>query len=67
MKPNDVARLSQTAFETVIEAKPLQGGRMEIAPKGVDREPTVALFKERRAVPVTAALTGELNMAEFAA
>ena len=62
-----MARHSEAAFETVIEAEPLQSGRMRIAPKDVDRERTIALLKERRAALIAAAVTGQLDVGEFAA
>jgi hypothetical protein len=49
MRKYEMARHSAAAFETVIEADPLQGGRMRIAPKGVDRARTIALLGECRA------------------
>jgi hypothetical protein len=60
-------RHSEAAFETVIKAEPLQNGRMGIAPKGVDRERTIALLKERRAALIAPAVSGQLDVGEFAA
>ena len=63
------SRHPEAAFEAVIEAVNLQSGRMRIAPKDVERERTIAPLKGRRAflILIAAAVTGQLDVGEFAA
>jgi hypothetical protein len=63
MPESGLASHPEAAFERDIEVEPLRRGRMQIAPKGVDHEPTIELLVQRYA----AHIAGQLNMAELAA
>ena len=60
-------RHSETAFEAVIEARLLPKGYVPVCRESFDRARAIALPKERRAALIAAAVTGQLDVGEFAA